>query len=838
MKYYLPFLLLPASLYGQVQKPVEPVASPDYIALVKKQQLQFESLQDSSLVRLRVFNPSFYWHSVGNVKVTGDVLTLSPVNVKTGWLSGNFQNTFAIRQANQQSPLQHTYAQGSSAAGALVWRGAETGEMFSYGPALASLEFDGSHYPYDAGGRLTPTGTGQKATAYNNGILRTASYLSQSLSLQGGFRSTRNGAWLMNTSIGHTRENTFIRNNQNNAQNLSASLTRAKGRFEFTAGYRYNHDAFTNSNRIGFLNRAYMNSLLTPVSFNNAYSPMAYGNGADNAYTQLGTSGKNYGQTQHTGSLAMRYRRERTVFNITQSYESLRQNSHEGYLQGAAVYPDGISTKRHKTDQRYYLKVDATLPLRPNARYAEVQHSLQGSSIFTDHRVAVNYNPQQLHYRYQRSANQLQLKYVADYKDEYLRIAAHAGNSFYFSNTANTVNQFAPLVNVLATIDFFYGDLVLDFYGTFQTLNSELPLNNSLAGVNLLQYSTADFSRYFPIREAEGYDALKPLNSHAYSAKATLSYRYLLSLSAEWFRKDVRNDVFPLFTNNRLELQNIAGHRRQGLELQLSQYRSYSYSGRLRASNTLSFITYTHRITEVAEGRNYTPVAGFSNIHKAIVKGQPMGAIAGSAYVRNENNQVVIGSDGFPLVDGALKVIGNPIPDFVLKLNNEIECRNWLLHTDLEWRKGGTIWDGTAAVLDYYGRSANSAALRNTTGYVFNGVLENGRPNNIPVSFYNPAHSFAANRWVRYGHSGVGEEYIRKADLLKLNQIELGYYWTFKSVLRKISVAAFASNIILWSANKGTDPGQLLLDQPGTEGLNFFNLPSTRTYGIHTSFQF
>jgi hypothetical protein len=199
---------------------------------------------------------------------------------------------------------------------------------------------------------------------------------------------------------------------------------------------------------------------------------------------------------------------------------------------------------------------------------------------------------------------------------------------------------------------------------------------------------------------------------------------------------------------------------------------------------------------------------------------------------------MIIGANGFPLVDPNLSLIGNPTPDFVMKMNNSVSWKNISLNLDWEWRKGGDVWNGTQAVLDYYGRSATTAQLRNTTGYVFGGVLEDGHTNSKPVSFYDPNLSIDENRWVRYGYIGVAEEYIQKADHIRINNLGINYKLSFKKYIQTVSLIAYTGNLLIWKAYKGTDPNQLLHDQANVNGLDFFNLPSVKSFGFTASIQF
>ncbi|HEU4472156.1 MAG TPA: hypothetical protein VFR58_13785, partial [Flavisolibacter sp.] len=224
--------------------------------------------------------------------------------------------------------------------------------------------------------------------------------------------------------------------------------------------------------------------------------------------------------------------------------------------------------------------------------------------------------------------------------------------------------------------------------------------------------------------------------------------------------------------------------------------------------------------------------------HKAVVQGEAFGVIRGSRFLRDGAGNRIIGADGFPLADPVKGVIGNPIPDFVVKMNNSTSWKMFTLNLDWEWKKGGDVWNGTQAVLDYYGRSENSARLRGTTGYVFEGVRQDGHPNTQPVRFYDEGRPVTDNRWTRYGHGGIAEEYIEKGDHLRLNNIGLSCKLKMKKYLKSMTLTAYVHNLMIWTAYDGADPDRLLQDQPGTQGLDFFNIPTAKTFGFNMSIQF
>jgi hypothetical protein len=84
-------------------------------------------------------------------------------------LQVNFTSAFTLDKVYKVPLLQNSYAQGRPVAGKEAWQGPETGEVFSWGPKLANLAYDGIAYPYDAQGRLVARGNGNSrpANTYN-----------------------------------------------------------------------------------------------------------------------------------------------------------------------------------------------------------------------------------------------------------------------------------------------------------------------------------------------------------------------------------------------------------------------------------------------------------------------------------------------------------------------------------------------------------------------------------------------------------------------------------------------------------------------------------------------
>jgi hypothetical protein len=148
----------------------------------------------------------------------------------------------------------------------------------------------------------------------------------------------------------------------------------------------------------------------------------------------------------------------------------------------------------------------------------------------------------------------------------------------------------------------------------------------------------------------------------------------------------------------------------------------------------------------------------------------------------------------------------------------------------IDFRKGGDVWNGTRAMLDYYGRSASSGRQRDIRGFVFRGVDESGVVNTIPVNFYDASSPIDANRWVRYGADGVGEAYIEDGTSLRLSQTVLSYFLRVRDKkINEVKFSIIAQNLFQFTPYSGVDPATSLFGYSSGNGLDLFNMPSTRS---------
>ena len=296
-----------------------------------------------------------------------------------------------------------------------------------------------------------------------------------------------------------------------------------------------------------------------------------------------------------------------------------------------------------------------------------------------------------------------------------------------------------------------------------------------------------------------------------------------------------KNQLLPVqLSESTIKLENSGTFKTRGLELQLDGYliqnRNFNWKSGLVFSRERSKVTNL--------GDRKLMLAGIENVAGSFaIDGQPLGVLMGTTYKRNEQGQMLIG-EGFPIKNEELSIIGNPNPDFRLSWLNSLEYRNFSFSVMLDFKKGGDMWNGTWNMMNYFGTSQYSADNRSITNYIFPGVLPDGSTNNIPVNFYG--NNLNENRWVRYGQYGVGEDAIQDAGYLKLREISLGYRILIRLFNEKtfMKLSLFATNILLYSKYKGVDPDTNLTGSSNGFGLDYFNIPGVKTFGLSLNWQF
>jgi TonB-linked SusC/RagA family outer membrane protein len=275
------------------------------------------------------------------------------------------------------------------------------------------------------------------------------------------------------------------------------------------------------------------------------------------------------------------------------------------------------------------------------------------------------------------------------------------------------------------------------------------------------------------------------------------------------------------------------------------------------------------------QGADYVGITGGFGVSTA-VKGQPLGTFYGTDWIRCRyevadgdnhvtnlagadvdvnalcrsakapNHSLFVDKDGFPVIDNANRVLGDPNPDWIAGIRNSFTLYKRLQISGLvDVKKGGVNWNGTRLALQRFGTSGYtnpradcSAGLDKCVGNekVFGktiekspGVVGEGAGKSVPVG----------ENWWRAGlgnnFNGPTGQGVENSGYVKLREVSVSYTLDTPRIrqltgLASVDLRLGARNIYTWSHYKGVDPETNLEGSLGIgRGQDYFNNPQTRS---------
>jgi hypothetical protein len=186
-------------------------------------------------------------------------------------------------------------------------------------------------------------------------------------------------------------------------------------------------------------------------------------------------------------------------------------------------------------------------------------------------------------------------------------------------------------------------------------------------------------------------------------------------------------------------------------------------------------------------------------------------------------------------------VIADPNPKYTMSYNTSVKLWNKLrLSGLLDVRKGGSVWNGTKGILEYFGTS-KFTLVRNGTGTFGKDFLTNVYPDVAGPGAGKVAFS-TPTQWQTWfngnggGFGPQGAQFVEDGSFVKLR--ELGVTYTAdQSWVRSLTGFSSADirfagrNLKTWTKYTGFDPEANLGGAEFlTQGLDYFINPQTRSF--------
>lgn len=410
-------------------------------------------------------------------------------------------------------------------------------------------------------------------------------------------------------------------------------------------------------------------------------------------------------------------------------------------------------------------------------------------------------------------------------------------------------------------------------------------------------YSTATFADgwtggiTFPFNGIPGYQIssaittvgntnLKPENTRSVELGADLAFlKNRIGLNVTAYYSKTTDDILPVslpFSTGfgAIEL-NAASLSNKGLEVTLNTTPVLKKD--LRWDLNFNWSRNISKVIQLSPGVNELLIGGFGGgeAEVAAIPGQPFGVLYGATQIHagynpkapalNQNNlssPVILndtkGDPGFaqPLTDaGPLQVIGDPNPKWLGSVISSLSYKKFTFAFQIDIRHGGDMWNGTRGALEQKGTSQRTAnrgqsvtfkgllghldANGNLVHYGPDGVTEIAGPGDANTNSSVYTQYYWQNIQSSFG-APTQEVDVENAGFTRVRQVSLSYELPNdlfgKNTFSRISFTVFANNVLLWTKYDGVDPETSLGGPANAQGLDYFNNPGTKTYGVRLNF--
>ncbi len=266
-------------------------------------------------------------------------------------------------------------------------------------------------------------------------------------------------------------------------------------------------------------------------------------------------------------------------------------------------------------------------------------------------------------------------------------------------------------------------------------------------------------------------------------------------------------------------------------------------SGDFQWNTALNFSKNTNVVNEIHPDIETISMGGGESIAIRFSAGGSMGDLYASAFLRenfDENaeegsqysGRIVVGDDGTPRKTQDFQYMGNVEPSWSMGWNNNMSWKQISLSFLINMKMGGVVVSQTEAMLDGYGVSKRTGDARDDGYLEVDAVNEN---DGSAVTQVDPKIWFLQTG----DRNGIMEYYVYDRTNVRLAQLSLGYTFNFESpAIENLTLSLFGRNLFFFYKEAPFDPDLVMSTNRNNQGLDNFNLPTTRSIGLNLNINF
>ena len=256
---------------------------------------------------------------------------------------------------------------------------------------------------------------------------------------------------------------------------------------------------------------------------------------------------------------------------------------------------------------------------------------------------------------------------------------------------------------------------------------------------------------------------------------------------------------------------------------------------------TFNFTRNKNTVLSLAPGVTDIGLGGFTGSTINVVAGEAYGSMFSTGFYKDEQGRVIINDDaesngyGYPIKDETMKSLGGVAPDWTMGISNEFSYKGLAMSFLFDIKKGGIMWNGTMGRLVGFGTAkvtenrGESVVFEGIKGHIVNGeIVTSGATNDIEAVY---SQYYYQN--IGGGASPAQEQYVEKTDWVRLREVMLSYdlgKLFGDTFLKNLRVYATGRNLWLSTPYTGIDPETNLMGAFNAQGLDYFNMPNTKSY--------
>ncbi|WP_345026733.1 SusC/RagA family TonB-linked outer membrane protein [Ravibacter arvi] len=322
-----------------------------------------------------------------------------------------------------------------------------------------------------------------------------------------------------------------------------------------------------------------------------------------------------------------------------------------------------------------------------------------------------------------------------------------------------------------------------------------------------------------------------------------------LGIDATYYNSNTVNQILPLElptgTGFSSQLINAGKIRNRGVEVMLTaeplKNQPFTWTTSINFARNVNKIVELHPNIKKAWIATVVRTAGV-----AAHEGGAYGDLYGYSWEKNQNGQYIVNdTTGLP-IRGPIEYLGNFNPKFTLGWNNSFGYKNFVLSFLIDGRVGGTMVSGSEANLAYDGNSDYTLSHREG-GWLLPAVgKDEGKPNDVTIN--------SQQFWqtVSQGRYSWGEFFTYNTTNFRLRELSIGYSFPLndRKFFTQAKLSFTARNLFflyrgyakmdipgLKKRKMNFDP-DVNLGAGNFQGIDYGNLPTTRTVGLNLQLSF